>query len=93
MDRLEARLLLEEFLQELKACPHRELQGLIRNPLCLERQGPSGTVYQMEYEALWDIEPGGDLRIIASIDDGRFLSALMPVSSGFLVSPQGELID
>jgi hypothetical protein len=33
------------------------------------------------------------LRIIAAIDDGGFLSALMPVSAGFLVTPSGEIVE
>jgi hypothetical protein len=93
VDKVEAKLLLEEFLQELKTRSYLELQELISNPICLERQGPSGTVYQIEYEAVWDFEPGGDLRLIASIDDGGLLSAMLPVSSGFLISPLGEVID
>ena len=93
MDKVEARLLLEEFLHELKTRSYLELQDFISNPECLERVGPSGAVYQIEYEAVWDFEPGGDLRIIASIDDGRVLSAMLPVSSGFLISPLGEVID
>ncbi|MDI6812193.1 MAG: hypothetical protein QME75_13555 [Deltaproteobacteria bacterium] len=91
MDKAEAGVLLEEFLQELKARSYRELQEFIRNPVCFERTGPSGAVYQIEYEAVWDAEPGGDLRIIASIDDGGLLSAMMPVSSGFIVTPQEKI--
>ncbi len=93
MDKVEARQLLEEFLQELKARSFLELQEFLSNPVCIEKQGKSGAVYQIEYEAVWDFEPGGDLRIIASIDDGGLLSAMMPVSSGFLISPQGTVID
>ena len=93
MDKTEARAVLEEFLRELKTRSYLELQEFISNPECLERVGPSGTVYQIEYESVWDFEPGGDLRLIASIDDGGLLSAMLPVSSGFLISPQGEVID
>jgi hypothetical protein len=93
MDKTEARLVLEEFLRDLMHKSYEELQKFISNPICLERQGKSGTVYQIEYEAVWDYEPGGDLRIIASIDDGGFLRALRPVTAGFLVAPSGETID
>lgn len=93
MDKVEARGLLAEFLDDLKNRSREELLGLLSNPACIEKTGKSGTVYQIEYEAVWDKEPGQDLRLIASIDDGRFLSALMPVTSGFLVTPQGEIID
>ncbi len=85
MDKTEARLVLEEFLKDLRQKSYEELQNFISNPVCFERQGKSGTVYQIEYEAVWDYEPGGDLRIIASIDDGGFLSAMLPVTSDFLI--------
>ena len=93
MDKVEARDLLEEFLDELKSRSREELLELISNPVCIEKTGQSGTVYQIEYEALWDSEPGRDLRIIASIDDGGFLSALKPVTADFLVSSQGKVIE
>ena len=93
MDKVEARGLLEEFVDELKTRSREELLGLISNPVCLEKTGKSGTVYQIEYEALWDAEPGRDLRIIASIDDGGFLSALKPLTADFLVSSQGKVIE
>ena len=93
MDKVEARGLLEEFLDDLKIRPRQELLGLIANPVCIEKTGKSGTVYQIEYEAVWDSEPGGDLRIIASIDDGGFRSALKPLTADFLVSFQGMVVE
>jgi hypothetical protein len=90
MDTDEARGILEEFLDELKTRSREELLGLISKPVCLEMTGTSGTVYQIEYEALWDSEPGGDVRVMASIDDGGFLSALKPLTADFLVSSQGK---
>jgi hypothetical protein len=91
MDKVEARSILEAFVDELQSHSREDLLGLIANPICIEKKGQSGAVYQIEYEALWDAEPGGDLRVMASIDDGRFLSAFKPLSAGFLVSPQGKV--
>jgi hypothetical protein len=93
VNKVEARNLLEGFLEELKNRSREELLGLISNPVCIERTGKSGTVYQIEYEAWWDFEPGGDLRIIASIDDGGLLSALKPLTADFLVSSQGRSLN
>jgi len=93
MNKAEATSLLEEFLAGLKKHSREELVGLLSNPICIEKTGKNGAVYQIEYEAVWDNEPGQVLRIIASIDDGRFLSALLPVTSGFLVAPSGEIIE
>jgi hypothetical protein len=88
MNMVEARSLLEEFLDDLKSRSREELLGLISNPACLEKTGPSGKIYQLEHQAVWDKDPGGDLRIIASIDDGGFLSAMMPLTSGFVLIQQ-----
>jgi hypothetical protein len=93
VDKDEARQLLDEFLQDLKTKSYRKLQELIGKPECIERPGPSGIRYQIEYEAVWDVKPWGDLRIIASIDDGGLLSAMLPVTSGFIITTQGEIID
>jgi len=62
MDKVEARSILEGILDELKTRAREELLGLIGNPICIEKKGQSGATYQIEYEALWDAEPGGDLR-------------------------------
>ncbi len=93
MDKKEAKNVLAEFLQELKSRPREELLGLIGNPDCVARAGPSGAVYQIEYEALWDTAPGGEVRVIVSIDDGGLRSALNPLTAGFLVSPEGKVIE
>ena len=92
MDKVEARGLLEEFLEELQKRSREELLGLISNPVCLEKTRQSGTVYQIDLEALWDFEPGGDLRIIVSIDDGGLLSAFKPLTANFLVSSEGKVL-
>ncbi len=92
MDKVEARGLLEEFLEELQKRSREELLGLISNPVCLEKTGKSGTVYQIEYEAVWDYEPGGDLRVIVSIDDGGLLSTFKPLTADFLVSSEGKVL-
>ena len=93
MNKIEARGLLEECLDDLKKRSREKLLGLISNPACLEKTGKSGTVYQIEYEAVWDTEPGQDLRIIASIDDGGFLSVFKPLTADFLISSQGEVLE
>jgi hypothetical protein len=93
MDKLEAGNLLEKFLDDLKSHSQEDLLKLIANPICIEKKGQSGAVYQIEYEAFWDADPGGDLRVLAAIDDGRLLSAFKPLTAGFLVSPEGEVVD
>ena len=92
MDKVEARKLLEAYLQELKRETRDELLRYIRDPRCVTVTGADGTEYQIEFESVWDSVPDGDLRIIASIDDGGFFSAIRPVSSSFLVTREGNII-
>jgi hypothetical protein len=92
MDKVEAQGLLDEFVKGLKNQSYGELRGLVRHPTCVAVRGKSGADYQIEYEAVWDSQPGGALRIIASIDDSGLLSAMFPVCADFLINPGGELI-
>jgi hypothetical protein len=93
MDKIEAEKLLTQFLVELKRRSFEDLKSHIRDPVCVSVEGITGTQYQIEYESVWDLEPGGDLRIFASIDDGGFFSALRPLTSGFVITPHGEILD
>ena len=91
MDKQEARDLLEQFVERLRQKPYQELARLIRNPVSVEVSSASGVSYQIEYEALWDNEPGGLLRVMASIDDGRLLTAMFPITISFVIDSDGRL--
>ena len=93
MNKEEARTLLSDFVDRLSTSTYEDLCTLVSNPVCLEIEGPSGVTYQIEYEALWDSEPKEALRVIASIDDGGLISAMMPISASFVVEPQGDDAD
>ena len=95
MDRNEARTVLAQELLHLRSKRFEDLQRLIGAPEVVERSGDSGVSYQIEVEAFWDHpkNPGGELRVLASIDDGGFFSALVPVNADFVVTPEGELKD
>ena len=80
-----------EFVEELQKKPYDELVQLISNPICVEVEGPSGAKYQIEYEALWDSDPNGLLRVMASIDDGGLITAMFPLNESFLVDRDGKL--
>ena len=92
MDKAEARELLNGFLVGLQSQSFLELRQLVGNPACIEIQGESGANYQIEYEAFWDSKPGADLRVLASIDDGGLFSAMFPVCSDFIITPEGEVL-
>jgi hypothetical protein len=91
MDKIEAKVLLDEFVIGLRGQSYGELSQLVRNPTCVEVRGHSGAAYQVEYEAVWDSQPGGVLRVVASIDDGGLISAMFPICSDFVITPRGEI--
>ena len=94
MNKAEARGILAKELLNFRAINYSDLQKLMGSPQVVERSGASGVSYTIEIEVFWDSprDPGGDLRVIASIDDGRFLSALSPLSSGFIMDPDDKFI-
>lgn len=75
----------------LKSKSFKDLQIMIGCPEVIERTGARGDSYQIEVEVFPDSpdERDGSLRIIASIDDGRFLAALLPLSADFIMEPDG----
>ena len=78
----------------IRSKSYEELATLIGSPLNFERKGPSGAVYQIEIQAFWDNprSSDGNLRVIASIDDGKFPSAFIPNSADFIMSPDGNFV-
>ena len=93
MNKAEAKEILAQELIHLQAKSYKDLQKLINSPDVIEVVGASGVSYQIEVQAFWDNprESLGDLRIIASIDDGRFLSALLPLSADFIMAFDGKV--
>jgi hypothetical protein len=42
--------------------------------------------YQMEIQIRWDHKPGGEVRVMGTIDDGTFRGAFKAVYSDLIVS-------
>jgi hypothetical protein len=93
MNKAEAKEILAQELIHLQAKSFEDLQMYINSPEVTELIGASGVTYQIELEAFWDNprESNGALRIIASIDDGKFLSTLLPLSADFIMDPDGTV--
>jgi hypothetical protein len=88
----EAAGLLESELAGLRAESYASLVQRISQPaLTFERAGPSGTKYQLELQVLWDGRPGSNVRVMGSIDDGRW-RAFIPLSRDFIKSPDGSFV-
>jgi hypothetical protein len=91
MDRKEARTVLIGELSRYRAQEHRALQRLLTSQDTYEVRGPSGSTYQIEIQAVWDDQPGGNLRVMGSIDDGG-LRAFVPLNEDFIITPTGAFL-
>jgi hypothetical protein len=91
--RTEALSLLEEELGKLRRESYNDLVGRIKTGALTEtRQGDSGTEYQLEFTFTWDDRPGGNVRVLGSIDDGRW-RAFVPITRSFIKSPDNTFVD
>jgi hypothetical protein len=91
MDTAAAQKVLNAWLGKLRAVPYRELAARVGSVTNDEVARDSERSWQLEVQVLWDDEPGGNIRVIASIDDGG-LRAFVPVTDGFVKAPSGELV-
>ena len=89
MDTDAARRILARELDRYRSMPHSALADLIGAVGAIEVDGGDGITYQIEIEILWDTSPGGDLRVIGSIDDGGW-RAFVPLSDDFIMTPEGR---
>jgi hypothetical protein len=86
MDRVEAKWLLLRRLSQFRRRGYEELRTVFGNHTDCGVVGESGTEYCIEIDILWDSTPEGDIKLLASIDDGRW-RAYCPLCYGALVSP------
>lgn len=91
MDRAEAKSILAKELTEFVARPYNELVKLIKCAEVKNVVGESGANYQIEFDVFWDSNPDGDLRVIASIDNGGW-RAFVPLTDSLVMKPDGTLL-
>ena len=91
MNKKEATAILAEHLKEYRKRSYAELQFLLNEQEVCEVAGPSGTVYQLEFQAVWDSKKGEDLRVMGSIDDGGW-RAFVPLGHDFIMRPDGTFV-
>ena len=71
VDKAAAREILTQVLRPLRALSHEELmERYLNKPETMTVPQASGPCYQIEIEGFWDDRRSGNLRLIASIDDG-----------------------
>lgn len=91
MDEKEARAILAEELRTWRRRPYAGLAAAVGDSWHAEVIAPSGVRYQLEVIAVWDDRPGGDVRVIGSIDDGG-LRAFVPLGDDFIMAPDGQFV-
>ena len=91
MDTDEAQTILADSLEGYRKRGYAKLLPLLRKPETSRLITENGVSYQLEFQAVWDDRKGGNLRVIASIDDGG-LRALRPLSNDFIVAPDGTFV-
>ena len=91
MDNQEASTLLQETLASYRALGYEALVRLVDEQDTGELTGSSGARYQFEVSAVHDDSSSGNLRVLASIDDGG-LRAVVPLSADFIMAPDGSFV-
>jgi hypothetical protein len=91
MNKSEARQLLLAHLQQYRARSYSDLLALLNTPRNTELVGASGTKYQVEVQAFWDLKPQGNVRVRGTIDDGGW-RAFMPLVEDFIRAPDGAFV-
>jgi hypothetical protein len=84
--------LLEKSVERLRRESYDDLARRIDgDPETETAQGQSGTVYQLELLAMWDDQPGGNVRVLASVDDGGW-RAFAPLTRSFIKAHDGTFV-
>jgi hypothetical protein len=91
MNKVEAKKILAEQLQRYRAMIYLQLLELMTDPQSTEVMADSGVKYGLEFEVVLDTEPGRDLRVIGSIDDGGWRS-FSPISDSFIMREDGSFV-
>jgi hypothetical protein len=89
MDHVEAKWLLLRMLVGYRRHSYERLRTMIGDSKQVEIVGASGMRYQIDVDIIWDAHPEGDIRILASIDDGGW-RAFCPLSYCDLIPPPSD---
>ncbi len=93
MDKEEALEIIEKELATFRSKSYLELKEMIEaEPITKEITSNTCTKYQIEIMAHWDDKTDEDIRVHGCIDDMGW-RAFFPLSSDFIMSPEGKFID
>jgi nucleotide-binding universal stress UspA family protein len=83
--------LLEKELSRYRKERYESLLRLLKEQDDFEVTAPSGTVYQVEIQAVWKREKNGDLMVCGAIDD-EGIRAFAPLTMDFIIRPDGTFV-
>ena len=87
-----AYVLIDAELRRLLELPYSEISNLVGAPEMKQVVGDDGISYQLEIEAIWDINGDEDIRVIVSVDDGGWRQ-LKPLTQDFVIRPDGSYVN
>ena len=82
----EGASILADRLAHYRTRSHDELTELLLAPVAEEIAGQSGKRYQMIVQASWTGSPGGDLSVVAGVDDKGW-QLFDPITDSFVSRP------
>jgi hypothetical protein len=85
------RALLRAYLATFRARSYGDLVTLMDTPHVAEERDASGTTYQLQASVFWDDEPGGNIRVLASLSGGGWRDFL-PLCEDFIMAPDGTFV-
>ena len=86
-----AYALINAELARFQKLSYADLTALIGKDETKEIVGEDGTTYQLEIEAFWDGNKGGDVRLLITADDGGW-RAFKPLTGDFIMRPDGSFV-
>ncbi len=94
MNKQEAKSVLAAKLAEYRKLTYADLAKKTESRLLdhHEIESSSGTRYQVDVSVVWDDKPGGDIRVLGSVDDGGS-RAFFPLGDDFIIAPDGTFVD
>ena len=93
MYREEASELLDVELGEYRQMSYGDLSAMIGHEESLVTVGRAGTEYQIDIQIRWDHEPGGYVRVMASIDDGMCVNDSTSLTCHLVMMPEEYIVD
>jgi hypothetical protein len=93
MNEIEAKLLLDRELLPYRNRSYAELARQVGSLSAYQKTAASGAEYNIEIEVVWNsLNEGRNIRVTGAVDDGRGLTSLLPLSSEFVVAPDGTFV-